>query len=506
MRYIKQIGIPVLSMLLVCFYPCAFLFFQNAGEARSRDMLPFFGIFLLTAALIFLVADLMLRNVSRAALLTDLAMLVVIHFNMICTALKKLLPGFRDMMLLALCAAALLLLLVLMMKKKPNMTVLCGLISLAFGAMLLIGGITAAPALISAARYQRQELPEDLSGQVFSGEKRNVYYMIFDEYPGPESLSRYYDTDNEAVFTALEQRGFSVSRTSRNRESCWTVTLIPDMLNLNYVTNDQVEINNRLEWLEKPALYQLFWNNGYEVNLVNHEDFLNDAGCNLLTRNQTQETISVYLYQNSIFCLIPGLKGEIEARVLHSGPNGKVLALENACSAMIDCWEAARNGSTLTVCYLAVPHAPFLFHRDGSLTTPEEYYDWQQPELYLTKLQYISEKLLEAMDGIQKNDPEAVIILQGDHGARTPGHLVNEFGGPWFDTEAEIPYMENVLNCVYVPGQTVDIRGDSCINSLRKTLDQTFGLSLGTLPEPEDYTIPEEYMPKKDKGCIPNSV
>ena len=99
------------------------------------------------------------------------------------------------------------------------------------------------------------------------------------------------------------------------------------------------------------------------------------------------------------------------------------------------------------------------------------------------------------MDNIQKNDPDAVILLQADHGARIPGHLVEQFGEPWFDTEVEIPYMEGVLNCVYVPGGSVDIEGDTCINATRKTLDQVFGLTLGTLPVPEDYTIPDEYMP-----------
>ena len=42
-NYWKTIGLPVLSMVLVCFYPCAFLFFRNAGEAKAVDMLPFFG-------------------------------------------------------------------------------------------------------------------------------------------------------------------------------------------------------------------------------------------------------------------------------------------------------------------------------------------------------------------------------------------------------------------------------------------------------------------------------
>ena len=495
-------------MLLVCFYPCAFLYFQNAGEARAVDMLPFFGIFLLTAAVIFLAANLILRNMARAALICDLAMLAVINFTMICNGIKNLLPGFRNKIFLIAVLVLLAALLVLLLKKKPNMTVLCGLICLMFGAMIFVNGLAALPTIITAATSHRHPTAQEeaLAAKEFSGERRNVYYMIFDEYGGPENLDHYFDYDNEEFLTALEERGFAVSHTSKNTESPWTVTLVPNMMNLGYVTSDRVPINNRLEWLENPALFQLFQNNGYQVNLVNQNGFLHETGCRVLTKDQSEETISVYLYENSIFCQIPKLKWVIEEKVLHRGQNGYLVALNDAVTAMKDCWKAAQNGPTLTVCYLVAPHAPFLFDETGALTDPADYYEWRKPELYLAKLYYINQQILEAVDNIQKNDPEAVILLQADHGARNPGHLVDQFGGPWFDTSVEIPYMENVLNSVYVPGGSVDVEGDTCINATRKTLDAVFGTDFGTLKVPPDYNIPKEYMPPPpDKNGPPPS-
>lgn len=177
MDRLKKVGLPLLSMILVCFYPCAFLFFQNAGEARAVDMLPFFGIFLLTAAGVFLIFDLLLRNVARAAVLTDLAMLAVINFTMVCNGIKNVFPGFRDKIFLIAVLVVLAGLLWLFWRKKPNMTVVCGLFLIVFGVQLVGQGAMAAPTLIAAARNHRAPFPTaENEGLDFSGE--NAMYTI----------------------------------------------------------------------------------------------------------------------------------------------------------------------------------------------------------------------------------------------------------------------------------------------------------------------------------------
>ena len=108
MKQLKKVGLPVASILLICFYPCAFMFFQNAGEARAVDMLPFFGIFLFTAAVGGSIALLLLRNVAQAAILVDLETLVVMHFTLICNGIKKLLPGFHNIIFLVFVGLVLL--------------------------------------------------------------------------------------------------------------------------------------------------------------------------------------------------------------------------------------------------------------------------------------------------------------------------------------------------------------------------------------------------------------
>ena len=495
MNLLKRGGLPVLSMVLTCLFPCMFMFCLNADEAKFSHMFPMFGVYLICAAVIFGIVSLILRNMSRSAVMTDLCMLVIMNFTMISDGIKKLLPGFRSMILLVAAAVVLLGLLILILRKKPDLNALCGILSLTFGVLILVNLVTAIPTLISQASFEvpTSESEEDMVK--FTGEKRNVYYFLFDEYGGSENLKHYLDYDNEEFLTALEARGFSVSRTSKNTESPWTVTLIPNILNLNYVTSDKEPINNRLLYLEDPALYRIFRHNGYKINLINQDNFLGSQGTNVLTSGQREETIADYIYNNSMFAQIPKVNRLMERHVLHMEPDSALKTLENVRAAMESCHEAVGREPTLTVGYVISPHHPFVCDRNGDPLPAEAYKDWTTTDHYFEKLLYSNDMILTTVDNILATDPEAIIILQADHGSRQPGHLVDQFGGPWFDGEVENPMMASVLNCVRVPGGSPDIEGDTCINATRKTFNAAFGTDFELLDVPPMYEIPKEYMP-----------
>ena len=491
--------LPILSVLLICIFPCAFLYFQNADEAHVADSLPMLGLFLITAAAVFLVLLLILRSPGRAGLETCLVMLVVTNFSLVSNGITKLIYGFQSEILLIAAGAVLLGMLVLLMKKKPDMTVVCGLVALAFGVMILMNGIIALPTIMKTAAYEAPVVEEapaaDASGlsEQFTKEKRNVYFFIFDEYGGSENLKHYYDYDNEEFLTALEDMGFSVSRSSRNPESPWTVTLVPNIMNLDYVTSDEEEIKNRLQWLEDPELYRMFRENGYSIDLINHESFLGEAGCNVITRGRRQENIGDMIFDNTLLQKVPVVGDWIRLNVLRQ-TNDEYGALMDVSRALIDCGTRPKSGPTLTVGYFVMPHYPFAADENGDPTDPETYYEWQDNEPYMGMLKYTNGVILEAVENIRENDPEAIILMLADHGARKPGHIYNQFGGPTFDAEVESYYMMNVLCCVYDPGNKVEIEGDTCINAVRKTLDAALGTELGTLPVPENYELTLDEM------------
>lgn len=491
----------LLAVITTCLYPCVFLFSQNAGEANAIDMLPFFLIFLGTAALGLLLCGAIFRNVTQAAFLTSLGMLAVINFSMVTDGIKKFFPWFQDKFFLLLVGAFLLALLILFLKKKPNMWAGCVIMALTFGVLTVISLINAAPKLwMSISMKQEAGSQAQQVDVALHGEMRNVYYLLFDEYGGDENLETYFGFDNSAFYEELERRGFSVSHTSYNTESCWTDSLVPNLFNLDYVADDTMPEKVRREYLKNPLLFQIFRSAGYEVHLINHRDYLQDQGATELTQGQTEDNISEYLFQNSIYCKLPVIKDRIRLWMFENYRDHYRGPLEDALGALLESPDYAKDGPTLTVSYIQCPHAPFIYNADGSVRDLDTAWYWKDKTLYPGQLQYLNTVILEAIDNIQREDPEAVILLQSDHGARVPLHMVEQFGGPRFDAERETPVMQSVLCCAYIPGRTLDIEGDTCINATRKVLNAAFDADLASVPAKRGYVLPEIYNAKPAPG------
>ena len=268
-------------------------------------------------------------------------------------------------------------------------------------------------------------------------------------------------------------------------------------MNLDYVVNDDMTARARRTYLENPALVQLFWQNGYQVNLINHWRYLRFPAKEL-TWGQHEDTISSYLLEHSLFQQIPPLRERINLEIFMNYRDNYVGPVENAVEALEGCADQV-DGPTLTVSYIQCPHAPFVFQKDGSIQADKsKYWYWKEPQRYTDQLQYINSVILKTIDSIQEKDPDAVILLLSDHGARVPLHMVEQFGGPWFDAEKETPVMQNALVSAYIPGQQLNLERQTGINATRMVLNGAFGLKLSMVPPAEGYVLPD-YFNSKDR-------
>lgn len=508
-HFLKYDAVPLLSMAAVCAFPCVFLYARNASEVPASSMLPFFVVFLINALVFFGLTSLCFRNVSRAAFWTDLAMLVVINFCLLALQLKKVMPWLRDRYLLLVLLLALLGVFVLLLRKKPDLRSGCLLVLIAFGSMIFMNFVQAVPAILQSHQVRESFASpppgggpgapgspggpppaemQELEQVRFQKDRPNVYYFLFDEYGGYDNLNHYYDFDNSPFLESLEDKGFSVSYHSRNTEAVATDTIVPNLLNLDYVVRVEESGHRKAEFRRNCQLYRMFAQNGYQINLINHVDYLGTAGCRVLTSHQTRRTISEYLMRNSIYSKSKQLRNLLEEFfVFDYGANYRT-GLDNALNTGLSCWQETGDKPTLTVGYIQCPHSPTMVGRHGEELPFSTGWNWRDHSLYLNQLEFMSDYILELVDAIQTHDPQALILLQSDHGNRYAIHMMQV--GDWedYDPHEENPYMQNILNCVYYQGASFDIEGQTGINTMRQVFSQVLGADLAPIEPVEDYS------------------
>ena len=436
-HFLKYDAVPLLSILAVCAFPCIFLYSQNASEVPASSMVPFLLVFLANALIFFFLGGLLFRNISRAAFLTDLAMLVVINFCFLAIELRRVMPWLRDRYLLAVLLLALFALLILFLRKKPDLRTGCLLVLIAFGSMIVVHTIQAVPAMLQSHKVRQEfaQPPSQDSGTPeavqFGDSRPNVYYFLFDEYGGYDNLSHYYGFDNSAFLDALSDRGFSVSYHSRNTEAVATDTIVPNLLNLDYVVRVEESGHQKAEWRRNCRIYPMFKDNGYQVNLINHVDYLGTAGCRVLTSNQTRRTISEYLMRNSLYNKFPQLRDMLENFFVFDYGRNYRAGLDNALETGLSCWQETEAGPTLTIGYIQCPHSPTMVGRHGEELPFSTGWNWRDHSLYLNQLEFMNDYILELVDTLRAHDPEALIVLQSDHGNRYALHMMQV--GEWED-------------------------------------------------------------------------
>ena len=107
----------VLSVLTVSLFPIVFLYAQNADEAAVSECLLPAGIFCGAGLALLLVLSLLLRSVSHAGLITDVAMLVMLNFSLLEKAVSFICKELRYWHCLALVVLLIIHLAVLVKKK-----------------------------------------------------------------------------------------------------------------------------------------------------------------------------------------------------------------------------------------------------------------------------------------------------------------------------------------------------------------------------------------------------
>ncbi len=352
----------------------------------------------------------------------------------------------------------------------------------AYAVVLLVAGIGAS--LPAFATPTAQPPPLASTGGRDAGP--NIYLLLLDGYPRGDTLAEAFDLDMGPFETQLASVGFEVAPQARaNHNKTWLT--VATMLSAQYVTDlpeiadpppgapNQVRLLHDL--INDGAVLDVLRGRGYTVRSipspVMSTDVTDDAEVwstqhlNGFEIALVSASAPAFLWPNGVLDLLGA-----DARGLIADQLGAFAAT------------AAQPGPQLVLAHAMTPHPPFVLG-GGKLDYLRDCFPackvWETTleETGMTVDEYaahlrsqvgaLNDMVVSTLDRIVSDDPEAIVIVMSDHGARLEPDATDEHF--------------RILFAARTPGaETLFTDDQSPVNVFRRILSTTFGEDLPDVP------------------------
>ncbi|MDQ2689130.1 MAG: LTA synthase family protein [Chloroflexota bacterium] len=480
--------------LLAAAYPVIFLFAVNAAEQVTLE--PLWLPLLLAvggAAAVLVVFAAILRDWLRAALLTTVAVIGFFGYGHAWNAASEVIDS--QWPLIGAWAVALLVAFFLAWRAGrwtvpatralnvvAALAILLNVWSVA-GTMVAFGAVDATDRELTSLELAPPD-PDDLP---------DVYYIILDRYAGSTALRQTYDFDNEPFLTALEERGFEVARQAHSNYIKTPLSLASS-LNMEFLDTDALKAE-ATEGKDREPIHRALRNHlavptaleelGYQYIHVGNwwTPSATNVDADRVFRYEGQDEFSTVLSQTTL------LRAFNEPAAAPDDPWDWRVLRQHTLYALDKLDEIADTpGPKYVFAHVLLPHDPYVFNVDGSFTGREQVAELGQKESYRRQLSYGNARMLQLIDRIQANSPDAVIMLQADEGPFPARYRADEWGFKWRDaTDAELEEKFGILFAMHVPG--ADLRAEGLhdaitpVNAFRIIFNARFGTDLPLLPD-----------------------
>lgn len=479
-RSLNKWGLPLLAVIFAAIFPAIFLYGNNSNEANIQDVLRPMLLFVAIALALFLVCFIIIRNTYKSAVITVLFMLVFENFATLEAFLLNINPDLRYWHTTAIFLFILLHIAYLINRFIPAdldaaiSSVLC----LVFGALVVVNVVVAVPGEINKMNARQleaaQSKPEENALGVNSGSETlpNIYLLVFDEFSGFRQMEKYYHYDNKVLKDFLTENGFTISYDSHN-ESIITTTVTTNLANLDYIVDNTTSESEKKALRQNGALFSLMSDLGYDirklsVNELYGEDYriegLTSVGTSLTA---TGEDLNTLLFKQT--ALYPWIK--------HTTSDTLKLV------EFLESDDNIPSETTFTIAHMAISHTPFYYDENGNIRPSVDWNNWHDDSIYLDIYKYNTKLIISIVENLVKNDPNALIMLMSDHGARasTDAELFME--------KFELNDVNNIFNAFYYNGEDLQEYSNlSAVNTLRMLLNQAIGTDYTLVEVPIDDT------------------
>ncbi len=338
-------------------------------------------------------------------------------------------------------------------------------------------------------------LPETSS----PGRYPDIYYLIFDRYPGEEVLREVFDYDNSDFIEYLRSRGFYVvdgacanyHKTAQSLASSLDMTHLlglKDELGARYEDwqpiYDMLSSYEVLRYLKARGYLYIHLGSWWKPTSTNpYADI--DYSITSLSEFGTVFYGTTILYPICYKLNIGGVFADpwlIQyERVLYKFAKlGEIPALP---------------GPKFIFAHFAFPHPPYIFAEDGQFVPLREA---RKRDRLTDQLTFANKKIIELIENILANSPAPpVIIIQSDEGPFPARYAADEADYQWADaTEWELKEKFRILNAIHVPDDPGDLWYESVtpVNTFRILFNHLFGEDYNLLPD-RSYAVSRDRYP-----------
>lgn len=422
---------PFFLLLLSLFF-CLHGSVENFGSLNFEEVFYVGLSILIVTIIIFLFFYFFSRNILFAALITFFINVWYFFFGAIHDFIKetKLLFFLKSFSVIIPALFVLTILWIIFLKKNKTSWVK---LTLYLNVLLFIYCTIDVFKLVVLTRVVAKPLSVINFNYSAVKQKPNVYFLLFDGYPGQKNLTDSFDFSNEKFSQFLIKSDFISLPVMSNYDK--THYSMSSILNMNYVNNEyKVDIETqkgyqaRQHEIKHAAVFSIFKRMGYEILNYSIFDLENNPGLN--DRNS-------FLLAHSILLTDKILLSRIRKNIWLN-PTGTILKYfpisqnqsifvfrSSNIKAQKLLLETLNNNSIKPkFCYthLLMPHEPYYFDSTGLNTDPaklssdESILDRGKFISYLKYTNTVAEKMISA---IKKKDPKAIIIFMSDHGFRS---------------------------------------------------------------------------------------
>ena len=389
----------IIFPFLLAFFPSWILILKNYDELIFQDILISLAI-VSVSIIIWIVIRKIIKNGNKAALITGVGVVFFFYFGYVQDALKGILvsniPVNKTSILVPISIIIFIILTIYFIKSKNN-----------FESIIKIANVVSITLILVVCV---QFIIPDASA-----EKPNVYHIILDEYTDNEILTKKFGYNNEKFLKFLNNNGFYM------HDKLFS-TFGGTVKELNVILN--MEYPKKLRWMSED--YESL-NNNKVMSIFSNQDY-SVIETNSMMRWKNFSDVDTKLCYDTNF-----INSEFLDQVLGKSIIRYFLEKyqQDTRRDTVRCTFDVLNEITLKTdgpkyvfSHVYVPHPPFLFGPNGENVIPDRreisgLQSWENPQGYVNQLIYATNEITVVIKNIVKNDPNAIIIVQGDTGTLT---------------------------------------------------------------------------------------